>query len=1259
MSSQSSGLAHATEPPLTNDASKREGGDLSQRSAPSQSTGNRLLVASSALEVLNDDSDDSRSYDPAQHMPASGLLVVDDDEYSEQMPCEEGLNDIRGGRYIAQNTRDNTAPPGSQANAIRSSEPEDGRSSPGLIVMSNSSAGTDSSEVATQAEAALDSDRQQIAAIRSQLSGDSDEKQMAAIRAQLSGDLDEKQMASIRSQLSGSSSADSDEKRMASIRSQLSGDSDEKQMASIRSQLSGDSDEKQMASIRSQLSGDSDEKQMAVIRSQSPVGTDPDSSSSHAEQAMLQTAAKEEPTAANRNSEQIAIGTTFDDSDSSEGSDLVALAEAALAQWDASSSDSDSSSSEIIPPSSQVTPVGSAAIGEGKNTQEPVSTDYDVASGVAMRESIEDASEASTDTYQEPVRRDNDVAAGVVAGATAGVAAGVMVNESAKYPSEASAELYQELAASDYHDAAGVTVKEDAAREASEETNIKTTGQLQAEDAADGGGESDSGSYDPYQSTPQIAAIGVPVVGVAAVGATADDSAHLEDPTADDSAHLEDSPDSRRRREEKGAAAALAAGTVVLAVAAIADDSSSATVADRYDSSSTGIARSAGDDTKLAVSSFDGDFNDDSDGSSYDITKFMPDSELEESSDQGESTEQLLSEEEELVESERNSRRAAQVSAAQAGLQAALLARQDQAVLDPIDYDDQVGRVSSVDPTSKSQSQAASLANDMTTNSKLFQAQKEREEAMANPTSVPDIEEGIPTSKERDRSMPKPNPKTKAAPINTKRKKCAFLILALLLVVGAIVAVLGTTLGWFKSSSSKSSGENPTVSPTVVETSVGPNSDLVPRPTVGPTTLDLTPRPTSRAPTVGPTTMDLGSRPTLGPITFGPTTLVLTPRPTFRTPTVGPSTMDLGSRPSAGPTTLRPTLGPTMRPTPGPTSRPSLGPTLAPTLEPTLAPTLEPTLAPTLGSTTSGPTQGLALVPSLRPTTSPTIFVVPQDLLDLVSAVSFDGGASAQLEGTPQNRGVKWLGSSAVYDTLSDQQKIQRYCLAVFYYSTNGDRWTNNGGWLSDENECTWFTRALRGEACDSNGLFIGLRLSFNRLGGELPPEIGLLTGLEAVSIGGGFGGSVDGILPSYLGLLTQMQFFNVRDNDFSGTIPPELGAWTDLDVLNLSRNQFSGPIPTSVGQMTALTRLDLSSNRLRGGVPNELSALNILEDVRLEDNDLTGAVPISVCTLFISTAPLFYTDCGNPPGVGSEIGCFCCTHCCSDEQGCVSVFGA
>jgi hypothetical protein len=346
------------------------------------------------------------------------------------------------------------------------------------------------------------------------------------------------------------------------------------------------------------------------------------------------------------------------------------------------------------------------------------------------------------------------------------------------------------------------------------------------------------------------------------------------------------------------------------------------------------------------------------------------------------------------------------------------------------------------------------------------------------------------------------------------------------------------------------------------------------------------------------------------------------------------------SSPTAGPTTGVPVLRPTTSPTTSPTT---LGPTLGPTSVPTVSPTRGPTTRPS----------------TFRPTASPSDFVVPEGFLNLiVSAASFDGGVSVQSEGSPQNQAIKWLASSTGFDTLTDQQKIQRYALAAFYHSTAGDSWTNNEGWLSDESECNWFTRSLLRDICDSNGIFIGLELGFNNLGGVIPEEIGLLTSLTRISLGAGLRGEIRGTLPFQLGRLTLMQNFNVRDNELTGVIPPELGAWTGLDVFDLSRNRFSGPIPTTIGQMTNLTRLDLSRNELTGGVPNELATLELLETVRLEQNDLTGAVPRDVCTLFFSTAPLFYTDCGVPAGVDSEIGCFCCSHCCSDEQGCFSVTG-
>jgi hypothetical protein len=346
-----------------------------------------------------------------------------------------------------------------------------------------------------------------------------------------------------------------------------------------------------------------------------------------------------------------------------------------------------------------------------------------------------------------------------------------------------------------------------------------------------------------------------------------------------------------------------------------------------------------------------------------------------------------------------------------------------------------------------------------------------------------------------------------------------------------------------------------------------------------------------------------------------------------------------------------PTYSPTTEPT---TRNPGLRPTTSPTnLVPTSGPTLEPTTEPFLSPSQSPTTRPSTPVP----TASPSAFVAPADFVSLIAATSFDDGASVKAEGTPQSEAATWVASRTLFDTLTDQQKIQRYALATFYYSTNGDSWTNNDGWLSDDNECTWYTRSLFIDVCDSNGVITGLELGFNNLGGVIPPEIGLLTSLTRISLGAGLRGDIQGTLPSQLGRLSLMENFNVRDNEISGIIPPELGAWSSLDVLDLSRNKFSGPIPTTIGQMTALTRLDLGRNELTGDVPSELAALNVVESVRLEQNDLTGAIPRDVCTFFSRTVPLFYTDCGVPaPGADSEVACSCCSHCCSDEQGCFSV---
>jgi hypothetical protein len=132
-------------------------------------------------------------------------------------------------------------------------------------------------------------------------------------------------------------------------------------------------------------------------------------------------------------------------------------------------------------------------------------------------------------------------------------------------------------------------------------------------------------------------------------------------------------------------------------------------------------------------------------------------------------------------------------------------------------------------------------------------------------------------------------------------------------------------------------------------------------------------------------------------------------------------------------------------------------------------------------------------VPEPTPTTpAPT---PPSSLVEMLSTASLDGGEALLTLSTPQNEALNWLASNTNLDSYSDETRIQRYVLATLYYSTNGDSWTNNTGWLSDSDECGWYNGAAGGELCSSQGRVVELLdLSKNNLTGSIPAEVGLLS---------------------------------------------------------------------------------------------------------------------------------------------------------------------
>lgn len=194
----------------------------------------------------------------------------------------------------------------------------------------------------------------------------------------------------------------------------------------------------------------------------------------------------------------------------------------------------------------------------------------------------------------------------------------------------------------------------------------------------------------------------------------------------------------------------------------------------------------------------------------------------------------------------------------------------------------------------------------------------------------------------------------------------------------------------------------------------------------------------------------------------------------------------------------------------------------------------------------------------------------------------------------------------------------ERQALIAIYKALNGDNWTNNQNWCSDNPLSEW----------SGVGVYNGSvsTLSLSGVSGTLPAEVGQLTNLAGIFINGlsGFSTalydcrklqqisfvmpsncswSYEGIgklselrgltvyspgsqtpLSAEVGQCTKLQALQVRG---SGTLPKELGNLTNLKQLRISNSNFSGELPAELGNCTGLVELELYNNRFTGRIPD------------------------------------------------------------------------
>jgi hypothetical protein len=238
-------------------------------------------------------------------------------------------------------------------------------------------------------------------------------------------------------------------------------------------------------------------------------------------------------------------------------------------------------------------------------------------------------------------------------------------------------------------------------------------------------------------------------------------------------------------------------------------------------------------------------------------------------------------------------------------------------------------------------------------------------------------------------------------------------------------------------------------------------------------------------------------------------------------------------------------------------------------------------------------------MPSAAPSGMPSAAPSTSRFLDTLVWASIISGDALLNQSSPQYLAADWVANN---DTLAvtpvgSPQFLQRYVLAVFYFSTGGDKWeecsrfdtcNDDLSWLKgNQTECQW-----HGIRCDTpdviTRILIGNKAPLgNNLVGTFPVEFAELTSIFAIVLVEGDAGKIRGTIPTQLARLTDLTTIFIQDHALSGTIPQQLLLNTPkMEMFAVGNNRLSGRIPTTLASLTALRDLQLQGNQFTGAIP-------------------------------------------------------------------------
>lgn len=338
--------------------------------------------------------------------------------------------------------------------------------------------------------------------------------------------------------------------------------------------------------------------------------------------------------------------------------------------------------------------------------------------------------------------------------------------------------------------------------------------------------------------------------------------------------------------------------------------------------------------------------------------------------------------------------------------------------------------------------------------------------------------------------------------------------------------------------------------------------------------------------------------------------------------------------------------------------KPSITPTSYPfvqvdaTLKPSITPTSNPSKSLTLNPSDT-PSFALSLTPT---STKPCHESYTRKINDLKLSRSINEDPNIFF--SAQSNALNWLINEDKYYCYNDKayDLVQRYSLAVFYYSTNGDDWrmcgknskltckpeyfkissdTENANinweisedWLSQAHECYWAGVKCKTSLIKNPVLNIDrVDLKSMYISGTIPSEIEAFKHMRYFIATGDPNSIKDNhskeiktlrnTIPTQIGSLSELEFLYLDNNSLTGKIPNELYFLTKLYDLNLGSNKLSGSIHTDIGTLTKLINFDVSNNNLSSSIPSQMGKLTSLTEAYFYDNNFNGSVPAEICKL-------------------------------------------